>query len=67
MACITFPNTVAPSQQKVVGFPPNTQATKPPVLGSRENHLLNSQVLVFTNLDGTVGTVTTLWVEQWGV
>jgi hypothetical protein len=67
MACITFPNTLAPSQQKAVGFLPNTQATKPPVLGSRQNHLLNSQLLVFTNLDSTVGTVTTQWVGQWEV
>jgi len=66
MACITFPNILAPSQQKAVGFPPNTQATKPTVLGSQENHLLNFQVLVFTILDSTVGTVTTLWVGQWG-
>ena len=39
---------------------------KPPVLGSQENHLLNSQLLVFTVLESTVGTVTTLWIGQWG-
>jgi hypothetical protein len=52
MACIIFPNILA--------FPPNTEAKKPPVLGSWENNLLNSKLLVFTNLDSTVGTVTTL-------